>query len=67
MNHNVYELYFREKFEEYGLNTNLIELVEPCLVDIEGIDNEVRLNMIEKVVDKIKKDGKLMKEVTLNG
>jgi hypothetical protein len=54
----VYERYFKEE-----LRTDLIELVEPYLVDIEGIDDEMRSNMIEKVVDKIKKDGKVMMEI----
>jgi hypothetical protein len=59
----VYELYFKEKIEEEGLKTNLLELVEPYLVNIEEIDDEVRLNMIEEVVGKIKKDRKVKNEI----
>jgi hypothetical protein len=55
----VYELYFEEE-----LGTNLFEFVEPYLIDIEGIsDDETRLKTIEEVVEKIKKDGKVMREV----
>ncbi len=54
----VYELYFKEK-----LGTDLIGLVEPYLVNIEEIDDEVRLNMIEEVVGKIKKDRKVKNEI----
>ena len=55
----VYELYFKEE-----LGTNLFEFVEPYLIDIEGIsDDEMRLKTIEEVVEKIKQDGKVMREV----
>jgi len=35
-----YELYFREKFEEDGLKTNLLEGVEPCLVCFQEISSQ---------------------------
>lgn len=55
----VYELYFKEE-----LGTNLFEFVEPYLIDIEGIgDDEAKSRMIEEVVEKIKKDGKVMMEI----
>jgi len=38
-------------------------LVEPYLVDIGEVDDEARSKAIETVVDKIKKDGKVMKEI----
>ena len=60
----VYELYFKEKFEEDGLKTNLIELVEPYLEDIEKLkSDDEKLNTIRKVVEKIKNDEKVMKEI----
>jgi hypothetical protein len=60
----VYELYFKEKFEEDSLKTNLAGLVEPHLKDIEGLKNdEEKLKVVKAVVEKIKKDGKVMKEI----
>lgn len=55
----VYELYFEEE-----LGTNLFEFVEPYLMDIEKIgDDEARLKAIEEVVEKIRKDGKVTREI----
>jgi hypothetical protein len=60
----VYELYFKEKFEEDGLKTNLIELVGPYLEDIEKLkSDDEKLKTIRKVVEKIKNDEKVMKEI----
>lgn len=60
----VYELYFKEKFEEDGLKTNLLGLVEPYLKGIEGLKTEEeKLEVIEDVVEEIKKDGRVMKEI----
>ena len=55
----VYELYFKEE-----LGTNLLELVEHYLVNIEGIgDDEAKLKAIAGVVEKIKQDGKVLREI----
>jgi hypothetical protein len=55
----VYELYFEEE-----LGTNLFEFVEPYLMDIEKIgDDEARLKAIEEVVEKVRKDGKVTREI----
>ena len=60
----VYELYFRAKFEEDGLKTNLLGLVEPYLKDIEGLKTEEeKLEVIKEVVEEIKGDGKVKKEI----
>jgi hypothetical protein len=60
----VYELYFKEKFEEEGLKTNLLGLVEPYLKDIENFKNEEeKLKLINEVVESIKSDGKVKKEI----
>lgn len=60
----VYELYFKEKFEEEGLKTNLIGVVEPYLRDIEEFKTEEeRLKVIKEVVERIKKDGRVMNEI----
>jgi hypothetical protein len=55
----VYELYFKEE-----LGTNLLELVEHYLVNIERIgDDEAKLKAIAEVVEKIKQDGKVLREI----
>lgn len=60
----VYELYFKEKFEEDCLKTNLLELVELYLKDIEGLEtDEEELRVIKEVVKEIKSDGKIKKEI----
>jgi hypothetical protein len=60
----VYELYFREKFEEDGLETNLIGLVEPYLEDIEDLkSDEEKLEGIKEVIEGIKSDSRIMKEI----
>ncbi|MBU5690154.1 MAG: Eco57I restriction-modification methylase domain-containing protein [Candidatus Aenigmatarchaeota archaeon] len=60
----VYELYFKEKFEEDGIKVNLLKLVEPHLKNIENIkSDEDKLKIIKQVVDKIKNDEKIMKEI----
>lgn len=60
----VYELYFREKFEEEGLKSNLLGLVEPCLKDIENSEtNEEKLKVIKEVVERIKSDKKVKREI----
>ena len=57
----IYELYFKEKFEEEGLKTNLLGLVEPYLENIEGLkSDEEKLKVIKEVVERIKKDGSIM-------
>ena len=60
----VYELYFREKFEEEGLKTNLVGLVEPYLRDIGNFKTkEEKLEAIKEVVAKIKSDKGVKKEI----
>jgi len=55
----VYELYFKEK-----LKTNLLQLVEPYLKDIENMkSDEEKLKTIKQVAEKIRNDGKVMKEI----
>jgi hypothetical protein len=58
---NVYELYFKEKFKEDGLKTNLFGAVEPYLKDIESLEtDEEKLVVIKGVVEKIKNEGKVV-------
>ena len=60
----VYELYFKDKFAEEGLKTNLLELVEPYLKDIENLKTEEeKLEVIKEVVEGIKSDGEIKKEI----
>jgi hypothetical protein len=60
----VYELYFKEKFEEDGIKTNLLQLVEPYLKDIENLkSDEEKLKTIKQAVEKIRNDSKVMKEI----
>lgn len=60
----VYELYLREKFEEEGLKTNLLGLVESYLKDIEGFESDKeKLKVIKGVVEKIKVDNKVKWEI----
>ncbi|NAS89935.1 hypothetical protein C4E24_09465, partial [ANME-1 cluster archaeon AG-394-G21] len=57
----VYELYFKEKFEEDGSKTNLLELVESYLKDIESSKtDEEKLKVIEGVIEEVKKDRKVV-------
>jgi len=60
----VYELYFKEKFEQDGIKTNLLQLVEPYLKDIENLkSDEEKLKTIKQVAEKIRNDSKVMKEI----
>jgi len=60
----VYELYFKEKFEQDGIKTNLLELVEPYLKDISNLNSdEQKLQTIKIVVEKIKNDKKIMEQI----
>ena len=60
----IYELYFKEKFEEEGLKTNLLGLVEHYLEDIENLKSEEeKLKVIKEVVEKIKGDRKVKREI----
>jgi len=59
INSLVYELYFKEE-----LKTNLLELIEPYLKDIENLDSdEEKLEMIKEIVEKIKADDNITKEI----
>jgi hypothetical protein len=60
----VYELYFKEKFKQEGIKTNLLELVEPYLKDISNINSdEEKLETIKKVIEKIKNNKKIMGQI----
>ena len=60
----VYELYFKEKFEEDGLKTSLLWAVESYLSDIEDLEaDEEKLKVIKEVVEGIKSDDKVKKEI----
>jgi hypothetical protein len=55
----VYELYFKEE-----LKTDLLQLVEPYLKDIENLkSDEEKLKTIKQVTEKIRNDSKVMKEI----
>jgi hypothetical protein len=59
LNFLVYELYLKE-----DLKTNLLQLVEPYLKDIENLkSDEEKLKVIKQVVEKIKGDKKIMNEI----
>ncbi len=59
---NVYELYFKEKFKEEGLKTNLFGAVEPYLNGFESLetDEEKLVVVIKGVVEKIKNEVKVV-------
>jgi Alw26I/Eco31I/Esp3I family type II restriction m6 adenine DNA methyltransferase len=60
----VYTLYFKEKFQEDGVPTNLAELVEPYLIDIEKLrSDEEKMAAIEKVYEEITADEEIMETV----
>ena len=60
----VYELYFKEKFEDEGLKTNLLALVEPYLKDIEDLKTEEeKLRVIKGVVARIKGDRRVKSDI----
>jgi hypothetical protein len=60
----VYELYFKEKFEQDGIKTNLLELIELHLKDISSLNSdEQKLEAIKKVVEEIKNDKKIMEQI----
>jgi hypothetical protein len=60
----VYELYFKEKFKEDGLKTDLLGLVESYLKDIGDFKTEEeKLKVIKEAVEKIKSDKKVKREI----
>ena len=60
----VYELYFKEKFEEDGLKTNLLGLVEHYLKGIEGLEtDEVKLKVINEVVEGIENNRAIKEQI----
>lgn len=64
INSLVYELYFKEKFKQDGIKTNLLEHVEPYLKDISTLNSdEEKLQIIKKVVEKIKDDKEIMEQI----
>jgi hypothetical protein len=59
LNFCIYELYLREE-----LKTNLLQLVEPYLKNIENMkSDEEKLKAIKQVAEKIRNDSKVMKEI----
>jgi hypothetical protein len=58
INSLVYELYFKEKFEEEGLKTNLLGAVEPYLKETDN-SGEIR-----DIVEKIKSDRRVMETIS---
>jgi hypothetical protein len=59
LNFLIYELYLKEE-----LKTNLLQLVEPYLKDIENLkSDEEKLKTIKQAVEKIRNDSKVMKEI----
>jgi hypothetical protein len=60
----VYELYFKDKFEEDGLKTNLLGLVESYLKDIGDFKTEEEKSKVTKeVMGRIKGDNKVKREI----
>lgn len=60
----VYELYFKEKFEEDGLKPNLLGLVEPYLKDIENLKtDEEKLKVVKEVVEGITSERAIGREI----
>jgi len=60
----VYELYFKDKFEEDGLKTNLLGAVEPYLKGIESLEtDEEKLKVIKEAVERIKSDRAIKREI----
>lgn len=60
----VYELYFKDKFEEDGLKTNLLGLAEPYLKDIGDFKTEEeKLEVVKEVVERIKSDRAIKREI----
>jgi len=60
----VYELYFKDKFEEDGLKTNLLRVLESYLSDIEDLkSDDEKLKVIKEAVEKIKSDKKVKSEI----
>jgi hypothetical protein len=60
----VYELYFKDKFEEEGLKTNLLGAVEPYLKDIENLKtDEEKSKVTKEVMGRIKGDNKVKREI----
>jgi len=60
----VYTLYFKEKFQEDGVPTDLAELVESYLVDIDGLGSDKeKMAAIEKVYEEITTDKGIMETI----
>nr|QNO51094.1 hypothetical protein FOHEAFGF_00018 [Methanosarcinales archaeon ANME-1 ERB6] len=60
----VYELYFKEKFEEDGLKTNLIGLVEHHLKDIDDLEmGEEKLRVVKEVVEGIENNRAIKEQI----
>ncbi|RLG31504.1 hypothetical protein DRN97_09290, partial [Methanosarcinales archaeon] len=54
----------KEKFEDGGLKTNLLALVEPYLKDIEDLKTEEeKLKVIKEVVERIKGDRRVKRDI----
>jgi len=61
----IYELYFKEKFEEEELKPNLLGLVEPYLKDIEHLEgtDEEKLRVVKEVVEGIENNRAIKEQI----
>jgi len=60
----VYEIYFKEKFKEDGLKTNLLGVVEHYLKDIEDLESgEEKLRVVKEVVGGIENNRAIKKQI----
>jgi len=64
INSLVYELYLRKKFEQEGLRTNLLRLIEPYLHGISILkSDEQKLKSIKEVIKNIKSDKSIIAQI----
>jgi hypothetical protein len=64
INSLVYELYLRKKFEQEGLKTNLLRLIEPYLHGISILkSDEQKLKSIKEVIKNIKSDKSIIAQI----
>ncbi len=60
----VYEVYFKAKFEEEEMKTNLLGFVEPSMKDIEDLrTEEEKLKVIEEVVERVRGNRRIKGEI----
>ncbi|GEM_PF-7021383 len=57
----VYELYFKKKFKQNGIKTELLKLVKQYFRDTSDLKSDIqRLQVIKEVVENIKNDKRIM-------